>query len=107
MTRDIEIEPIEVELLLKQKAIKLLDVRTAMEYSIAHIDGSILIDQGLVEEIVSSWPKETDIVTLCHHGIRSLDAAAYFRAQGFSKVRSMRGGIDVWSAQIDPSVPRY
>jgi len=102
-----EIDPIEVQQLLKQKAIKLLDVRTPVEYSIAHIDGSILIDQELVEEIVSSWPKDTDIVTMCHHGIRSLDAAAYLRGQGFTKVRSMRGGIDVWSAKIDPSVPRY
>jgi rhodanese-related sulfurtransferase len=102
-----EIDPIEVQQLLKQKTIKLLDVRTSVEYSIAHIEGSILVDQALVEEIIASWPKDTDIVTMCHHGIRSLDAAAYLRGQGFSSVRSMRGGIDVWSTRIDPSVPRY
>jgi rhodanese-related sulfurtransferase len=102
-----EVEPVEVARLLKEKAIRLLDVRTAGEYSIAHIEGGVLLDQKLVDEILSSWPKEIEIVTMCHHGIRSLDAAAFLRAQGFSKVRSMRGGIELWSAVVDPAVPRY
>jgi rhodanese-related sulfurtransferase len=102
-----EVEPLEVSRLLKENAIKLLDVRTAGEYEIAHIDGGLLVDQPLVDEILTSWPKDTPIVTLCHHGIRSLDAAAFLKGHGFSNVRSMRGGIAVWSAVVDPNVPQY
>jgi len=102
-----EVEPAEVARLLKDKAIRLLDVRTAGEYEIAHIDGGVLVDQALVDEIVTTWPKETEIVTMCHHGIRSLDAAAFLRAHGFPNVRSMRGGIELWSSTVDTKVPRY
>lgn len=108
MSRDeLEIDCAEVARLLKEKSIRLLDVRTAGEYSIAHIDGGVLVDQALVDEILSTWPKDTDIVTMCHHGVRSLDAAVFLRAQGFVKVRSMKGGIDHWSNTVDPSVPHY
>jgi len=44
---------------------------------------------------------------MCHHGIRSLDAAAFLKSHGFTNVRSMRGGIAVWSAVVDPNVPQY
>jgi len=107
LSRDMEVEPAEVARLLKEKTIRLLDVRTAGEFAIAHIDGGVLVDQALVDEIVTTWPKDTAIVTLCHHGIRSLDAAAFLKAQGFTNVRSMRGGIAVWSAVVDPKVPQY
>ena len=55
-----EVEPAEVARLLKEKTIKLLDVRTAGEYQIAHIDGGVLVDQALVDEIVTTWPKDTE-----------------------------------------------
>jgi rhodanese-related sulfurtransferase len=102
-----EIEPAEVARLLKENSIKLLDVRTSGEYQISHIEGGVLVDQALVDEIVTQWPKDTVIVTMCHHGIRSLDAAAFLRAHGFLNVRSMRGGINLWSDVVDGSVPRY
>jgi rhodanese-related sulfurtransferase len=102
-----EVEPVEVARLLKEKSIKLLDVRTAMEYAIAHLEGGVLVDQALVDEIVTTWPKDTKIVTMCHHGIRSLDAAAFLKAHGFTDVRSMRGGIAAWSAVVDNTVPQY
>src|SRR5262245_59718458 len=104
---DLEITPTETAALMKQGNVKLIDVRTPHEYAIAHIEGCPLIDQALAKEIVETWPKETPIITICHHGIRSLDAALYLRQQGFTDVRSMRGGIDVWSQTIDPGIPRY
>jgi monothiol glutaredoxin len=105
--KGLEIEPAATAALLKQGTIKLLDVRTPQEYATAHIEGSILIDQALAQEIVTTWPKDTVIVTVCHHGMRSLDAAAYFRGHGLKDVQSMRGGIDAWSLTVDSSVPRY
>src|SRR6201998_608013 len=80
--KDIEITARETAELLKEGKIKLLDVRTPEEYAIASVPGSLLIDQALVQEIMETWPKDTAIVTMCHHGIRSLDAAAYLRGHG-------------------------
>jgi rhodanese-related sulfurtransferase len=107
MEKDLEITPAETAELLKSGSIKLLDVRTPEEYAIASVAGSVLIDQSLAQEILQTWSKDTPIVTMCHHGMRSLDAAAYLRGHGFSNARSMSGGIDAWSLQIDTSIPRY
>jgi len=107
MEKDIEVTVQETAELLKQGKIKLLDVRTPEEYAIASVQGSLLIDQALVQEIMETWPKDTAIVTMCHHGIRSLDAAAYLRGHGFMNTKSMRGGIDAWAGHVDSSIPRY
>jgi monothiol glutaredoxin len=107
MNDDLEISPAEVAALMKDGSITLIDVRTPQEYEMARIEGCRLVDQALAKEIVETWAKDTPIVTVCHHGVRSLDAALYLRGQGFEKTRSMRGGIDVWSMTVDPSVPRY
>lgn len=107
MEKDLEIAPGETAELLKQGKIKLLDVRTPEEYALASVPGSVLVDQSLAQEILQTWPKDTAIVTMCHHGMRSLDAAAYLRGHGFSNTKSMSGGIDAWSRQVDDSIPRY
>lgn len=60
-----------------------------------------------VAQAAMRWPKPTPIVFYCHHGQRSLDAASYFAGHGFTKVRSMTGRLDAWSAEVDRSVSRY
>jgi rhodanese-related sulfurtransferase len=107
MEKDLEITPHETAELLKQGKVKLLDVRTPEEYAIASVQGSVLVDQSLAQEIMQTWAKDTPIVTMCHHGMRSLDAAAYLRGHGFANTKSMSGGIDAWALQIDSSIPRY
>jgi len=107
MEVNLEITPRETAALLMGGKIKLLDVRTPEEYAIASVRGSTLVDQALAQEIMQNWPKETAIVTMCHHGMRSLDAAAYLRGHGFANAKSMSGGIDAWALEIDSSVPRY
>jgi rhodanese-related sulfurtransferase len=107
MEKDLEITPRETVELLKAGKIKLLDVRSPEEYAIANIAGSVLVDQSVAQEIMQTWAKDTAIVTMCHHGMRSLDAAAYLRGHGFGNARSMSGGIDAWSLEIDSSIPRY
>lgn len=107
MAQTEEISPKELAELMKTTAVKLIDVRTPEEFSIARIEGAVLVDQALAQEIVETWPKDTPIVTMCHHGRRSLDALAYLRGQGFSNVKSMAGGIERWSLEVDSSVPRY
>jgi monothiol glutaredoxin len=107
MELNLEISPAEVAALMKEGAVTLIDVRTPQEYEIARIDGCRLVDQALAKEIVETWPKDTPIVTVCHHGVRSLDAAVYLRQQGLTQTRSMSGGINLWSMTVDPSIPRY
>jgi rhodanese-related sulfurtransferase len=107
LEKDLEVEPTEAARLLKEGAIRLLDVRTPQEYEIAHVDGSVLVDQALAQEIVSTWPQDTRIITMCHHGVRSLDAAAYLRGHGLMNTQSMRGGIDAWARIVDSTIPRY
>ena len=104
---ELEVTPQLVAQQLKRGEIKLLDVRTPEEYAITRIAESTLVDQDLATEIIERWPKDTAIVTVCHHGIRSLDAAAYIKGHGFQHVKSMKGGIDAWSTEVDPGVARY
>ncbi len=88
------------------KAFELVDVRTPQERAIARIDGSRLLDEGLRKEILT-LDRDTTIVFQCHHGMRSQAAAEYFLGQGFRNVYNLTGGIDAWSALVDPAIPRY
>ena len=67
---------------MKESNVTLFDVRTPHVYELARLDGCRLVDDALAKEIVETWPKDTPIVTVCHHGIRSLDAAVYLRQTG-------------------------
>jgi len=85
---------------------RLVDVRAPEEWELARIEGATLNTEELAHEMMR-WPKDTPIVFYCHLGQRSLDAASYFAGHGFQNVRSMAGGIDAWSLDVDSSVPRY
>jgi|ERR1041385_6909773 adenylyltransferase/sulfurtransferase len=85
----------------------LLDVREPYEYSLAKIEGSVLVPLGTLPESLNQLDRNADIVAYCHHGMRSADAVGFLLQQGFSKVKNLVGGIDAWSIQVDPSVPRY
>jgi monothiol glutaredoxin len=87
-------------------AIELVDVRTADERAIAAIDGSRLLDRAYHDALLLR-DRDTAIVFQCHHGIRSQQAAEYFRRQGFRNLYNLSGGIDAWSVLVDPTVPRY
>lgn len=87
--------------------VKLLDARSREEHEAVAIPGSRLLTQDLVQEIFNSWSKTAPLVIYDHHGNRSMDAAAYFIGHGFSETRCLAGGIDAWSVEIDPSLPRY
>jgi rhodanese-related sulfurtransferase len=105
---DIEITPRQVrEMQSRGAAFLFVDVREKWEYETSRIEGAVLIP---LREIPASLPKLAgagDIVLFCHHGIRSLDAAAWLREQGIESARSMSGGIDQWSREIDPKIPFY
>jgi adenylyltransferase/sulfurtransferase len=85
----------------------LLDVREPREAEIARIEGSQLIPLRELPRAIPHLPAHAEIVTLCHHGQRSLQALEILRGAGFGNVMSLAGGIDAWSREIDTSVPRY
>ena len=103
-----QLSPEEVaERLNSGKETHLIDVRSREEWDAVHIEGSTFFTQELMNEMMSEWPKDCEIIFVCHHGIRSLDAAAFFGGHGFENARSMTGGIDSWSLRVDPGLPRY
>jgi monothiol glutaredoxin len=85
---------------------ELLDVRTPGERAIAMIEGSRLLDQAVHDELMQR-DRNTPLVFQCHHGMRSQSAAEYFQRAGFKRLYNLQGGIEAWSLQVDPSVPRY
>lgn len=85
----------------------LLDVREPFEWNIVHLEGARLIPLGQLPARLRELDGHADIVAYCHHGMRSLQAVEILRAAGFSKVRSLEGGIDAWSQEVEPTLPRY
>jgi rhodanese-related sulfurtransferase len=106
--RAMQIEPRELAARITAgEEIYLLDVRTREEFDAVKLPGAHLFTQELMQEILSSWSRQNLLVVYDHEGPRSMDAAAYFQGHGFENVKSLRGGIDAWSAEVDPKLPRY
>ena len=105
--RKIEISVQEAAELLKAGKAKLIDVRPDFEADMASIEGALPLSQELGNEMMRSWAKDSHVIFHCHHGVRSLEYAAYFAGHGFTNAKSLAGGIDAWSEQIDSKVARY
>lgn len=88
----------------------LVDVREPVEFQAAGIPGAELIPMRTIPVQLQRLEAASDdalLIVFCHHGIRSLNVVNWLREQGIHNCQSMAGGIDRWSLQIDPSVPRY
>lgn len=85
----------------------LLDVRELWEIATAAVGGSVNIPMGQISSRLAELDPEAPIVVMCHSGMRSSQVAQYLMDQGFSDVYNLTGGIDAWSQEIDPTVPRY
>jgi rhodanese-related sulfurtransferase len=104
----LQISPQALEALLRHTPdLTLLDVRTREEHEAVKLPGAQLLTQELVQEIFTSGDKAKTLVLYDHNGSRSLDAAAYFIGHGFGETKCLTGGIDAYSTEIDPSLPRY
>lgn len=85
----------------------LLDVRTREEWEAVKLADSHLFTQELMQEILAEESRTHLFVIYDHKGARSMDAAAFFQGHGFENVKSLLGGIDAWSAEVDSKLPRY
>jgi rhodanese-related sulfurtransferase len=108
MMIDLEISAADAAAMLKEKSARLVDVREPWEFARTSIEGSLLMPMG---EVASRANQELDsderLLVLCHHGVRSMNVAVWMRNQGFENAQSVRGGIDAWSREVDPTIARY
>ena len=88
-------------------AVKLVDIRSRPEWETTKLPGALLLNQELMQEMMAKWPKDCPVVVYDHSGGQGLDAVAYFSGHGMTNIRCLRGGIDAWALEADPSVPRY
>jgi rhodanese-related sulfurtransferase len=103
-----QIGPVELAAARQQDpATQLIDIRTREEFDAVHIEGAVFFTQELMQEILMKWDRRALLAIIDHQGARSMDAAAYFAGHGFENVKSLRGGIDAWSQEVDPTLPRY
>ncbi len=91
----------------KGDRVSLIDVREPTEYEICSISGSKLIPVSEIPNRVNEFSLTDDYVFHCHSGVRSTWAVNFMKQLGFKKVKNLKGGIDAWAAEIDPSMPRY
>jgi sulfur-carrier protein adenylyltransferase/sulfurtransferase len=104
---EISAEELKVELDRKGGELVLIDVREPHEWEIAHIAGARLIPLNQLPERLGELDGHSEIVTHCHHGARSMKALEILKGAGFSKVRSLAGGIDTWAERVEPGLARY
>ncbi len=89
------------------ESIVVIDVREPFEWNIGRIPSARLMPLGTMPAAAAALDRDAEIVVYCHHGARSEAAAHALLGAGFSRVRNLTGGIDRWSSEVDPSVPRY
>jgi rhodanese-related sulfurtransferase len=106
---DLQISAKEVsERIARGEKLLLVDVREPWEYDLCKIPGAKLVPLGTIPANLSVLlDVDNEVICYCHHGMRSLDAAVWLRQQGVESAKSMAGGIERWSMEIDSSVPRY
>jgi len=88
-------------------ALRVLDVREPWEHKVASLDAAELVPMNSIPARQSGLPRDATYVVLCHHGTRSAMVTEYLRSVGLTRVLNLEGGIDRWSVEVDPSVPRY
>jgi adenylyltransferase/sulfurtransferase len=105
---ELEITPAELKRKLDAgEKLLLIDVREPWEHQTCRIEGARLIPMRNIPASLPSLDVEEPVICYCHHGMRSLDVAVWLQKQGVESARSLAGGIDKWSAEIDAKVPRY
>lgn len=85
----------------------LIDVRQDWEFELCHIEGSLHLPLDQLPQRLTEIPTDTPLFTLCHHGIRSGHAAVFLKNNGFQDVSNIKGGIDAWAKEINPTLKTY
>jgi rhodanese-related sulfurtransferase len=87
--------------------IQMIDVREQWELDICRIAGSLNIPLATLPAALDELNREQPVAVICHHGMRSQQAAEFLAANGFSRIMNLQGGIEAWATQVDPAMQRY
>ncbi|MCC5811228.1 MAG: sulfurtransferase [Ectothiorhodospiraceae bacterium] len=93
--------------LRKEDGLYLLDVREPWEFAHCAIAGSVNLPMGEIVARRHEIPRDRTVVCICHHGMRSLQVAAFLKQQGYEAVENLAGGVEAWAQDVDPDMPRY
>jgi rhodanese-related sulfurtransferase len=104
----LQIDPASLEKMRKENQdVMVLDVREPWEAAICAITGSVNVPLSTLPQNLNRLPSEGPLVVLCHHGMRSMQAVAWLRQNGFENATNLQGGIDAWARQIELSMATY
>ena len=102
------IEPKDLAEWRKQDpSVRLVDIRSREEFEAVQITGSLLLSQEVMRQIMAEGSNKRPLVIVDHQGRTGLDAAAYYLGHGLQNVRCLRGGIDAWAQEVEPTLRRY
>ncbi len=101
------IDAVQLAVQLAHETPMLLDVREPWEFEICHIDGSINIPMGQISQQLEQLQTASEIVVICHHGIRSQQVISFLQRQSAAALVNLDGGVDAWARTIDPDMPVY
>ncbi len=103
-----QMRPAELAVQLQAGAVPvLLDVREPWEWNLCRIAGATLIPMRDLPARLQELDKAAETVVICHHGVRSYQAARYLESLGFENVINLSGGVAAWADEVDPAMPRY
>lgn len=105
-----QLTPSKIKQFISDKSAILIDVRTPEEFEIVnlnHIGEHLHIPMDTIESRVSELDKEQNYVIYCHHGVRSMHVQYFLLQNGFDQVYNLVGGIDAWTNEVEPDLPRY
>jgi monothiol glutaredoxin len=102
-----QLTPAELKARLDRGDIELFDVRPAHERALASIPVARALEDQSTQEYLLGLDRNAPVAFLCHHGMRSQNAAQQLLDDGFCNVYNVRGGINAWSETVDPQTPRY
>jgi rhodanese-related sulfurtransferase len=92
---------------LQDPSVRLVDIRSREEFEAVQITGSLLLSQEVMRQIMAEGSNTRPLVIVDHQGRNGLDAAAYYLGHGLQNVRCLRGGIDAWAQEVEPTLRRY
>jgi rhodanese-related sulfurtransferase len=83
------------------------DVREGWELNICRLPDTLHIPMREIPARAAELPRDTEIVIMCHHGVRSQQVALYLKQLGYAQLSNLAGGIAAWARDVDPATPTY
>jgi rhodanese-related sulfurtransferase len=102
-----QIRPKDAAEKIKTNRARLIDVREPHEFEIARVAGAELLPMSRLPAWIDTLNPQDELIVMCHHGIRSAHVCQFLISRGFANVSNLTGGIDLWSDEVDESVPHY